>query len=62
MPKSEAWWLLLQEFTLTNRVKDSKVEQAVAAAYKTDKFSVLGSVNPAGKVPFNCPFPLFASP
>lgn len=38
------------EFTLTNRVKDSKVEQAVAAAYKTDKFAVLGQINPAGKI------------
>lgn len=38
------------DFTIINRLKDSKVEQAITAAYKTDKYSFIGQINPAGKI------------
>ena len=41
---------LVQEFTVNSRVKDSNIEQSLAASYKTDKYSVQASINPAGKV------------
>jgi hypothetical protein len=41
---------LLQEFGLTSKFKDSKVEQEVSASYKADKYALKASVNPAGKV------------
>ena len=40
----------MQEFTVASRVKDSNIEQSLAASYKTDKYSVLAQINPAGKV------------
>ncbi len=41
---------MAQEFTVSSRVKDSNIEQSLAASYKTDKYSVLAQINPAGKV------------
>ena len=35
---------------MSSRVKDSNIEQSLAASYKTDKYSVLAQINPAGKV------------
>lgn len=41
---------MLQEFGLTSKFRDSKVEQEVSASYKADKYALKASVNPAGKV------------
>ena len=35
---------------MSSRVKDSNIEQSLAASYKADKYSVLAQINPAGKV------------
>ncbi len=40
----------MQEFGLTSKFKESKVEQEVSASYKADKYALKASINPAGKV------------
>lgn len=38
------------EFTLLNKFRNDKVEQEVTGSYKTDKYAIKASVNPAGKI------------